>query len=557
MQQEPHGVAEPSAGLSAYFEPYLMEATLLSPEEIRSQIGLGPNDADPRFTLGLQQMVSGALDDAEQHLRAALELDSAHLASQVAMGILLCESGRFDEALACFRGAADLDPQSAELALWTGLIHEQTGHDALACIAYGKATHWAPELAEAHQRLADVYSRLGFVEQAVQVYETLMDRADVQTQWVVRLAELLRTVHRHGDALNVLVGAVEDNPTEPDLRRSLATTLGELGWLSEAISQMGIVADRCPDDASVHFALGRLLLRSGEAAAAAERFDQAILIDPEPLKYITGSAHARLRSGDMEGACQRYRQALEREPDHVEVLMGLGVCQSRLGRMPQAERTFERLAQALPDAAGARTRMVGGAVRQAVSQFARSRFSTPPHACSDSPAIPLERGIAVLQREVSRHPDYADLHYKLGVLQHCQGQLALAERSLRKAVAINPDYHEALVRLARIVAQQGHDAQARRILHAAIACKPMYPDLLRQLGALYAKGGDLAEAADAFEQALKLNPTYAEGHASLADTYERMGQPDRARQSWHAVLQTTASDTLAREARQRLGLVGS
>ena len=78
----------------------------------------------------------------------------------------------------------------------------------------------------------------------------------------------------------------------------------------------------------------------------------------------------------------------------------------------------------------------------------------------------LQEARMCLQGDLSRHPNWADLHHLSALHQLIQGQLATAESALQRSLEINPRYAAARSTLAHLyVRRQRHD-QAAEIFSA-------------------------------------------------------------------------------------------
>jgi tetratricopeptide (TPR) repeat protein len=100
--------------------------------------------------------------------------------------------------------------------------------------------------------------------------------------------------------------------------------------------------------------------------------------------------------------------------------------------------------------------------------------------------------------------DYVDaeLYANYAYALNASGQVAEAERALKKALTLNPRHH-------KVLAQQGNIAMRR---------------------------GQMREAADFFEQALKYAPGYQTARTNLAATYLNLGDVEKAAREYGEVL---------------------
>ena len=64
---------------------------------------------------------------------------------------------------------------------------------------------------------------------------------------------------------------------------------------------------------------------------------------------------------------------------------------------------------------------------------------------------------------IGTRDDFADVHYRIGVLLERRNELSSAEESLRKAIHLNPSYAEARLALATIYEQQGDFQRSQEV----------------------------------------------------------------------------------------------
>ena len=157
----------------------------------------------------------------------------------------------------------------------------------------------------------------------------------------------------------------------------------------------------------------------------------------------------------------------------------------------------------------------------------------------------FERGDdAVALSEFSRlletRRGYADLHYKVGVLQERRDDLDSAERSLREALRINPRYAEALLALASVYERQGDFAGSREVAERAravlrpvdggldVTTRGKLANLQAGLGDAFHQAGELREAIEAYRKALDRCPDFHDIRLRLGIALREAGLPDQA-----------------------------
>ena len=109
---------------------------------------------------------------------------------------------------------------------------------------------------------------------------------------------------------------------------------------------------KTPDDARVHFALGKAQIALHQADQAQASFQQAAKLSPSrDLLYQSGLAMVQ---NHQEKAAEVFFQDLIRQyPQDLPALYQMGAIQSRKGRYAEAARTFETIVAFAPNEAEA------------------------------------------------------------------------------------------------------------------------------------------------------------------------------------------------------------
>ena len=208
-----------------------------------------------------------------------------------------------------------------------------------------------------------------------------------------------------------------------------------------------------------------------------------------------------LESGEAENALSQFRVALETEPDNPNILIGAG----------RSLMLLER----------------------------------------------YEEAVEYLEKAVKRSPEFADVHFHLGMVYRETGDKQRAINEFKEALNINPKYLMAKAMLNELFAmadepepkKKVHEVESRadeekrisrqanvhfhmgnalfqknmlKEAHAeykqAINLRPNYPDIRNKLGELYVERRRYDLADREFEAALKINPRYMQAQLNLAES---------------------------------------
>jgi len=103
-----------------------------------------------------------------------------------------------------------------------------------------------------------------------------------------------------------------------------------------------------PHNADLHHALGLLLTRKGERAAALKEFVEAASLAPDNARYAYVEAIALHSAGKRDAALAVLRSVNKRHPNDLEVLSALISISREAGDLPAALRYARIAAELLP-----------------------------------------------------------------------------------------------------------------------------------------------------------------------------------------------------------------
>ena len=148
----------------------------------------------------------------------------------------------------------------------------------------------------------------------------------------------------------------------------------------------------------------------------------------------------------------------------------------------------------------------------------------------------LGNAVKSYEKALTIKPDYAEVHYNLGVTLQELGQLNAAVKSYEQALAIKPDYAIACNNLGFTLQELGQLNAAVKSYEQALAIKPDYADVHNNLGNTLKDLSQLDAAVKSYKQALAINPDYADAHNNLGVTLQELGQQDAAVKSFEKAL---------------------
>ena len=420
--------------------------------------------------------------------------------------------------------------------------------------AYKLATAHDPDAKEWSYYSGMVAQRQGRYGEAVELFRSSLGlTGDQATAVAWRLGRALRQAGQYDESETWLKRAAEDRDRCP-------AALFELGQLSltqdrldDAVSAFEQVLVIQPDAEQVFFPLGQALRRAGRnteattyLARSAEREKsvggRAFCLDPLDARLaelttgaaalVTRGQHARF-AGDLDAALKEFERAVELAPDDPVAHQALAKGLVEKGDLDGALQHFRRAVELNPDS---------------------------PTLSNDLAIVLLRtqrigEAKAVLEKNLTRHPDLLASWLTMAQAQHASGELDDALRSLDKALALDqgnaqarglraktlmvlgrrteaaqemarlmdehpPEDPAERFRIAGALAQLGSLDQAYRHL-IAVADDSKAPDRLKALAHLNIAGielgnGNHEEARRHLQSALALDPDLKAAEQALA-----------------------------------------
>ncbi len=401
----------------------LFESGRIADAEASLRRAIDIDDRQPGWHhhLGVMQMIADRVGDAVVSFDRAAELDpgaTEHL--EAAAGA--CVSGEdFEGAATRLKRVLEID--SGDEDVWARLIsahaaggrHDEAettfylaemhlGHVRPGCLTamaeslcirevwprarwcLEEAIRIEPDRSEALKLLADVHMATGHLDEALQVFERLIEASPVDASMAIAWSDLLARVGREADAAGVLRRVLDADPANPEVHyrlgvasaaqgryqqaalafqlvrrldrthprcdRDLAACLLHLGQVGDAQKLLSLVVARLQqadpaelkreqDEALID--LGRLLIRADLPVEATVVFEIASdRHQGSAAPIMRELARSRYLAGDLDGGRAISRRVLRIEPTCVASLCNLAMAALRRGRLVEAAGWVKR-----------------------------------------------------------------------------------------------------------------------------------------------------------------------------------------------------------------------
>ena len=245
----------------------------------------------------IKAMAPARLEDMEfystalWHLRCDVEL--SHLAHEIsdidrlspqawcALGNSFSLQREHDQALKCFKRATQLDPNFAYAFTLQGHEHQSNEEHDKALVAYRSAIAVENRHYQGWYGLAQVYEKQGKFESAEQHYRTATSINPTSAVLISCIGTVLEKMNNLKGALIQYTLSVELAPKAPFVRFKKARVLMSLHEPHLALTELEILKDIAPDEANVHFWLGKCYKVLRQKGNSIKHLTIAMNLDPK------------------------------------------------------------------------------------------------------------------------------------------------------------------------------------------------------------------------------------------------------------------------------------
>lgn len=376
--------------------------------------------------------IEGAVEEAETWYQQVGADDEA---AALTYGVLLLGVDVFDESEDVLRSAQEAHPDSPHLKLAEADLHLEQGDDEQADVLLNRFLEVAEQMDTIDGRVwgfaGDLLLDLERNDEAIDCYETAVDKGTENFETVIRLAELHRQAGHWRRAAECfeIAGDLRGHAIGP--WQEAAECWRRAGNLRRSLQARQHVLKARGDDAENWARQGIGFRSVGELQGSIEALEKATRLDPDRPEYWIELAHTLRRAGRLERSMSAYRKVLDFEPRFAEALNGLAASALQQGDVELAESTAREATQASPE--NADSWWVLGRVR-----LARHR---------------ADEAVSALEEAVQLEPEEPRYRQTLGQAQLEAGDREAGMATLERAMEDGPEdatmvvpYAEALVR---------------------------------------------------------------------------------------------------------------
>lgn len=452
-----------------------------------------------------------AREAVQQVLKAAPE----HVPSLTLAGLAALESGALQEAESHLRKAVYNAPQAVDARRLLAHTHLRMGKTQLALTEADELLKVSGDprvlalAGEARLASGDVAGAARHYEQAKSL---LPKNASVQT----RLAQIRFAAGETKRAITELESASANDPDAYQADLALITNYLRQRQADEALQAIQVLEKKQPNNPLTHNLRGGALLLKNDASGARKSFERALELQPTYMPAVSNLAQLDLREKKPEAARRRYEAVLKKEPNNEQALIGLAVVRRLSGTNPEAVETLlKQSVSGNPASPGARTALI--------NFYLRSQN--------------FKAAVVAAQEAQAALPNHPAMVQALGMTQIAAGEPRQAIDSFMRLAELMPKSPEPQLSLARAHLAAKEPDDAIKSLRAALALRPeLLPSVQRDIAAIYVSTGRHEEALREAKTLQGEHPKQPLGYVLEGEIYIAQKKGDLAEQAYRAAL---------------------
>lgn len=488
-----------------------VHAQVTGPTPARSASREGIAAAAAAFKAGSAAYAKGDLQSAHSSFAKVVRLAPDVGAGHSALGAVLLSESNLEAATVELQRARELDPKDLRATI---------------------------NLAETYFRQHDFVSSVATFRL---LPEHPADAAPLLTSAeTISFAGALAATGDTRAAQQTIEAALGLNAREASLHDALGTLLVQSGRNDEAGLEFERALVLDPNLALAHFHLGSLDQLQSRPKEAVSELTSAAKLDPNNVDYAIQLGRALGATGQDAEAIADLRRALTLHPDSIDARYALALALQSGGQPREALPLFNAVVVARPNDSFALTNKALALVQIGEAQSALAVYEKAIGAGGDSSTLREDLGVAHLQlNELDRaidefHKGLAldagnpHLHYDLGLALKLKDKPNEAMPELLDAERIDPSLPDPPYTLGVLYMQLGRPADAQSELEKATSLRAENGEAWALLGNVYKQSDQLPKAKLALGRASMLLPNQPGPHITLAAILAQEGDTARA-----------------------------
>ncbi len=448
-------------------------------------------------------------------------------------------ANRLSDAERILRAKADNNPKQADYTLELASYYARAKRPMEMTNALQRLLDHTKEFPDAHLMVGNFYGAIGDWTAAISQFdEGVRSNPKGALPYNKRKVAALLAQGKKADASQILDMVLKDHPKDVEARAIKGAMLldrGNPGDLDASLVELQAVAKDRPDDAVMHFNLGRAELAKGDAAAARTEFQEAIRRRVNYLPPRFALANISMNQQKPADALRYANDILVYDPSNSEAKLLRTAALAGMGNYDDARLGLTQFLREFPDSEDAKIQVATIAIAQKKFKEAEGIFgklrqthqndirSAAGLAQTYAAEQQIDKAVQLLNEELKSSPDSTSLRMLLASTALRGGQYDLAIAEYRQVLDQNPKSAAASLRLGDAYLRKGAINDAIAMLRKAQQLAPKDPAPSMLLADTLTANGRAAEAVPEYRHLLELHPNDAALQNSLAFAISETG----------------------------------
>jgi tetratricopeptide (TPR) repeat protein len=432
----------------------------------------------------------------------------ARKAAFISKGNELFASGNYEKARVEFRNALQIEPNNAEVRYLAGRVEERLGNIRQAAGLYNGAVEIDAGHHRARAALGNLMVLNGAPQQALDLVASGLESAPEEPSLLLIRAAANAQFRRIDEALADAEKALQLNPDDENAIGLLSGLYRGLGRTGEAVNLLLDAVERLPNAAAPRVALATLYADNGSPEKSERVLRELVDMDPDEPSHRIRLAQALAASGSKDRAEEVLRAAVDQFDGNGDTRIALTQFLAAHRGAAAAERELQRVVSAKPDDPEARFLLARHYENQQQIDAAEKVYGEIIRQHVDRPAAMTARG-------------------RLANLRLRRGDSAGAEALAAAVLAENARDVDALAIRGNLALSRGDPAAAISDLRSILRFEPDVPGVMRLLARAHKMNGEPALAEEVMRAAAQIEPSVVV-RLDLAQMLLDLGKPAQA-----------------------------
>lgn len=287
---------------------------------LRHLTKLHPSFSKGHINLANVLMEKGAIDQAANHFKIAIQIDPSNPVPYGNLGLLLLKKADFAEALENFLTALSFTPDDRELNVSCGTTLLKLGRPAEALILFDHALYLTAEYPQALMNRGVALQELKRLGEALASHEQALALRPNYAEALLNRGNVLEEMRRHHEALASYDKALAIRPDYAEAYNNRGNILLKLARHNEAFESYKKALKILPGYADAHFGLGNTLIGLTRPQEALMSYERAVASQGDFVSALLNKGKVLRELDRFDDAITAYQRVLDLAPDDTDAL---------------------------------------------------------------------------------------------------------------------------------------------------------------------------------------------------------------------------------------------